>query len=209
MAGKGLYNYNDMVFRADHDQRSGDDFGLPDTGASSSGGASSSKTTPSKGSQFEPEEGGSGLRVFLIILFLCIVGFLVYWFVFRKPHGKEKVAAQDTTAVQVPKDTVTHVEPVPADTVPAQPAAGEISTINERTGRYYVVISSSIDSDLANDYATKLSKQGTSCTILGPPADKKGFYKLTVANFETFNEANSKAVELKGTYGDDIWVLKF
>ena len=209
MEEKGLFTNGDRVYRTDQNQENGDNFGLPETGSSSSGGAAPKPTPGRYNPEPDPEYRSSGLTIIFIILFLLAGVFLVYWFVIRKPHPKEKIVAQDTTAVQAPKDSLASLESVKKDTVPLQPAVGEISTINEKTGRYYVVISSSVDSDLANDYATKLSHKGVNCKIIPPVTVKKGFYKLSVADFGTLNEAKSKVEELKGTYGNEIRVLKF
>ncbi len=210
MRGNDLYNDNEKVFRADHGKESGDDFGLPKSGSSSTGGGgarpgSTYKAPPPP----PPAKSSSGLGIILGIIFLALIIFVVYWFLIRKPKPVVEPVIQDTTTVQT-MDTVTRIEPEPVvvDTVPAHPA-GEIATINSRTGRYYVVISSSIDSDLANDYAKKLTLQGVQCTILSPPIERKGYFKLSVADFESLEEANTKMEELKGTYGTEIWVLKY
>jgi hypothetical protein len=207
MEGKGLFANGERVYRSDQNQDDSDNFGLPETGSSSSGGASPKPAPGRYNPEPDPEDRSSGLTTILIILFICVIAFLGYWFLIRKPKPKENIVARDTTAVQV--DTLVKSEPVKIDSVPAQPAVGEISTIKEKTGRYYIVVSSSVDGDLANDYATKLSAKGIACKIIPPATEKKGFYKLSVADFETFNEANSKVEELKGTYGNEIRVLKY
>lgn len=211
MRGNELFNHNDRVFRADHGKDSGDDFGLPKTGSSSTGGGGSKPGSAQKTPVQPPKKKSSGAGIFLAIIFLAIIIFVVYWFLIRKPPVKvEPVVQQDTTTVQ-PIDTVmvTEPEPMAVDTVQELSEPSQIATINSRTGRYYVVISASIDSDLANDYAMKLSQQGVQCTILSPPIERKGYFKLSVADFETLAEASTKMEELKGTFGSEIWVLKY
>ena len=210
MRGNELFNHNDRVFRADHGKDSGDDFGLPKTGSSSTGGGGSKPGSAQKTPVQAPKKKSSGAGIFLAIIFLAIIIFVVYWFLIRKPPVKvEPVVQQDTTAIQPIDTTVVEPEPVAVDTIQEHPAPSQIATINSRTGRYYVVISASIDSDLANDYAMKLSQQGVQCTIVGPPIERKGYYKLSVADFESLAEASTKMEELKGTYGSEIWVLKY
>lgn len=90
----------------------------------------------------------------------------------------------------------------------AKPKEGSIETLSERTKRYYVVISSSIDSDLVMDYAKKLSASGVNCKII-PPYGKVKFSRLTIAEGDTYANAQSIADGLKGQYGDGLWVIKY
>lgn len=209
MAGTELHNNIDRVYRADQGQENGDDFGLPSTGSSSGGGSASRPVSTAKKPTPPPKKNSSsGVIVVIIVVVLVIVAFLVYWFVIRKPPVKKPVVVKpDTTAVQPEPDTIIQA-PVKVDTVPAEPETGMIDTITSRTGRYYCIISASIDDDLAHDYAEKLSKQGVSSTIIGS-SEKRGFHQLSVADFGTLSEANSKAEELRGTYGNDVWVMKY
>lgn len=207
MAGITLLKHKKVVYRSDQNQDSGDDFGLPDTGASSTGGSGTQPPYKKKMPEPEIDSGSSKAGIIIVILLVVVAAFLVYWFVFRKPTMKEKIALKpDTTAVHK-TDTLAQA-PVKTDTVAAKPAMGMIDTISERTGRYYVIISSSVDADLATDYAKKLAAKGVSCKLLGPVTDRK-FHRLAVADFGTLNEANSKLEELKGMYGSECWVMKY
>lgn len=90
----------------------------------------------------------------------------------------------------------------------AKPKEGSIETLSERTRRYYVVVSSSIDDDLVMDYAKKLSASGVNCKII-PPYGKVKFSRLTIAEGDTYANAQSIADGLKGQYGDGLWVIKY
>ncbi|HMQ00431.1 MAG TPA: hypothetical protein PKC24_11670 [Cyclobacteriaceae bacterium] len=90
----------------------------------------------------------------------------------------------------------------------AEPKEGSIEILSERSGRYYVVISSAVDGDLAIDYAKKLSKQGVSTQLI-PPFGRSKFHRLTVGNHGSWAEAAASAEGLKGTYGDAVWVIKY
>lgn len=83
-----------------------------------------------------------------------------------------------------------------------------IMVINAPTGLYYVIISSYIDIDLAMDYAKKLNKQGIHSKIITPASDKH-FVRLSIAQAATWKEAKQKADELKTTYGNQVWVMKY
>lgn len=88
------------------------------------------------------------------------------------------------------------------------PPSGEIVTLTERTGRYYVIIASSVDGDLIMDYAKKLSPKGLSPKVI-PPRGKVKFYRLAIADGDTWRAAQATADQLKGEYGDDVWVVKY
>lgn len=91
----------------------------------------------------------------------------------------------------------------------AKPAEGTIETLFARTGRYYVVVSSSVDGDLAMDRAKKLSAEGKSSKII-PPFGKWKYYRLCMGtDYDSFASAQSSADASKGEYGDALWVLKY
>ena len=101
-----------------------------------------------------------------------------------------------------PEPVIEEPEPEP-EIIP-----GEVRTITERTSRYYIIISSSIDGDLAMDMGKKLAEAGKSPVII-PPYGGKIYYRLAVEDHATFNEAQSRADELKAEMGDGLWVLKY
>jgi hypothetical protein len=90
----------------------------------------------------------------------------------------------------------------------AKPPIGSIETLTERTGRYYVIVASGVDGDLIMDYAKKLSPQGVSTKII-PPNGKVKFYRLAVAEGDTYASTQTTADELKGQYEGGAWVIKF
>jgi hypothetical protein len=90
----------------------------------------------------------------------------------------------------------------------AAPAEGTIEVLNARTSRYYVVITSAIDGDLAMDYAKKLSKKGISTKVI-PPFGKSKFNRLAIADHSTWAEAQANAESVKSEYGDAVWVIKY
>jgi len=91
----------------------------------------------------------------------------------------------------------------------AKPAIGVIQTLEDRTGKYYVVVSSAIDDDLVQDYANKLVKNGVNCTII-PPFGKTKFSRLAVDSKDSYAEAQAAADAMKGgDFGNEIWVVKY
>lgn len=90
---------------------------------------------------------------------------------------------------------------------PAKPIIGNITFITEPENSYFVILSSSIDVDLAKDYAKKLVKEGN-VMILYPPKDGL-YHRVSIAKADTMEEANKIKNELKTKYGNDIWVMKY
>ena len=86
--------------------------------------------------------------------------------------------------------------------------AGVVEVLSGRTGKFYIVVASNIDEDLARDYADKLSKNGETAVVI--PAYKKGAYtKVTVGGaFDSASTAQSQADQIKGQY-TNAWVIKY
>ena len=85
---------------------------------------------------------------------------------------------------------------------------GTFTIITEATGRYYVVIESFVDSDMATDYGNKLAADGVGSTLLSPEGKRK-FHRLTIGDYDSFVDAQEEANKMKTEYGDDLWVLKY
>ncbi|MCK5470493.1 MAG: SPOR domain-containing protein, partial [Cyclobacteriaceae bacterium] len=80
--------------------------------------------------------------------------------------------------------------------------------LNEPTGRYHVIVASSIDVDLIRDYGNKLAKQGMTCNIIAPRGSKN-FHRLSVADYVSLNDATVKSEQLKNDLGEDVWVIRY
>jgi DNA mismatch repair ATPase MutL len=90
----------------------------------------------------------------------------------------------------------------------ATPATGIIDTLTERTGRYYVIVASGIDGDLIMDYAKKLAPKGLNPKII-PPHGKIKFYRLAIADGDTYASTQATADQLKSEYTAGTWVVKY
>ena len=94
----------------------------------------------------------------------------------------------------------------------ADEAANKEATFNiisAPTGRYYIVLNSFLDADMAADYGNKLKAKGVGTTLLAPKGGKK-FNRLALAdNFGTFLEAQEEANKRKAEFSNDLWVLKY
>ncbi|MEM8895105.1 MAG: SPOR domain-containing protein [Bacteroidota bacterium] len=142
-----------------------------------------------------------------------------------KPKPKPKPAAESNTgstntqtaeakpkpkpAAAKPKPKPVAARPKPASTQPAYSGdPGDFQVLPERTGRSYVIIASFFDEDMATDYSEELSSNGVSTSIIPPFKDSK-FYRVAIAEFATYGDAAGALSQFRGTYGDDVWALRY
>lgn len=178
------------------------------------------------GSYTPPEEESSNVgKVVLLVLILVLTAVGIWYFGFHKPEADrkeqarieqeqkaeaERIAqqqkAEEERKAQEEADRIAAEEAAAAEE--AEPETGVVNTISERTGRYYVVVASAIDGDLAMDYANELAATGKNIDII-PPFGKSKFHRVTVDNQDTWASAENSASELKGEFGDDVWVIRY
>ena len=89
----------------------------------------------------------------------------------------------------------------------AKKAAGIIERVTDRNGRYYVIVSSSIDEDLAMDYATKLSQEGNDVKIVPHELKELAYYGVSIGDYATWDQA-SQAARSSANFESGAWVLK-
>lgn len=159
----------------------------------------------------------------IVFLFLAVVGGgLWYYFIYRPQQEADRIALEE----QATRDALARKNKLREDSIAnieaerkrrledslaqanAKPAIGNIEILSERTKLYYVVIASAVDDDLLMDHAKKLSHKGVSSKII-PPFGKTEFYRLTIAQGDTYSDAQAKADELKGDYGNAVWVVRY
>lgn len=169
------------------------------------------------------DEGNSPWpKILGIAALLLIIGAAAWYFGWKKPQDdaaarakaqQEEQARLDATRAEeervAEQRRIAEEAQRRADSVAtATPPVGTIETLNERTGRYYVVIASAIDGDLIMDYAKDLSQKGVNAKII-PPFGNVKFHRLTVAEGDTFTATQQLADGLKGEYNDGAWVIKY
>src|SRR5690606_38925019 len=172
---------------------------------------------------YEEEEGSQWPKILGIVFLLLLVGAAVWYFGWKRPADEQ--AAELARQEEMRQDSIRQAEDrlanerrlasereaALADSIAnaeTTPVVGTIETLNERTGRYYVVVASAIDGDLLMDFARKLSAQGVNAKII-PPYGNVKFHRLTVAEGDTFASAAQTAAELKGQYSEDLWVIRY
>lgn len=169
------------------------------------------------------EKSKAPLVIGLVIAAVIIVaGFLIYNYVYKPAQEKarqEELAKQKEAADKAERDRLAKLarekedarQKAIADSLAAanaRPVEASIETLSQRTGRYYVVITSGIDDDLIMDYAKKLSKKGIATKII-PPFGKTKFSRLALADHDTYAKAQANADAVKADYGSEVWVVRY
>lgn len=143
---------------------------------------------------------------------------ILFFFLYEGDNEKEPVVQK--VEQKAPPKKVEEAKPVvetPAEPEPEPPARntqanavtpGEITTLEQQTGKTYVIIGSFFDGDQANDFAQKLAKDGKSPMIIPPFRDYR-FYRVSVAEFNSFKDAQANLDSYKSEYGEDIWPLRY
>jgi len=197
----------------------------PDWGDDTSGDSGSGEPPASEEDNPEPyrppdSDGVSPVRVLMFILIpllLLAAGYFGYDYFVRQPELKKKAleetlkkekaehAKKEAEAARAREEAAAR-EAKPAE--PPPPVVGTIDVLTGPTKRYYVVVASSLDGDLLMDKARQLSASGVSSKII-PPYGQWKFHRLGILDQETFALAQAKADEVKPTYGNDIWVIRY
>lgn len=94
------------------------------------------------------------------------------------------------------------------DKIAARLRGGTIETISSATGRFYIVVSSSLDGDLASDYANKLAEEGNNVKLIEPYDDQR-FYRLSLDDYGSWDEAVNASASFNSVDGGEVWVLKY
>jgi hypothetical protein len=179
----------------------------------------SSSYDPSAYVQDEPSSKAPVVLVVVIALVVLVAGYLIYNFVIKPRNEAERVKKeqlakeanlkrQQEEAARQAKLKEEEERRRQEELAKMKPAVGTIETLTGRTRRYYVVVTSDIDDDLLMDFARKLSLKGINTKII-PPFGEKKFYRLAIADHDTFALAQKNADDVKADYGGTVWVLKY
>lgn len=169
----------------------------------------------------DDDESSPWAKVIGVIAILALA-FGVYWFFWKyqparraeNERAKQEQADRNAAAKKAEDERLASSrneanENRRADSLAnLQPKEGGVETLTERTRRYYVVIASAIDGDLIMDEAQKLSKKGVSARII-PPFGKTKFYRLAIADGDTYASTQATADGMKSQYGAGVWVIRY
>ncbi len=167
------------------------------------------------------EESSIWPKVLGILLVIVLALGATWYFVIYQPKEKERIAQEEAAAEALRQkallekqeqdrlaEAARQAEQQRLDSLAAIPKEGTIETLSDRTGRYYVVVASALDQDLLMDYAKDLSDKGVSSKII-PPFGRHKVSRISIAEGDSFDAAQTIANGLKAEYGDAVWVLKY
>lgn len=162
-------------------------------------------TPVAKESEKEQKGSNRGLIVFFVIVLAAAA---VYFLVFDKAEEKllrpvEKKVEQAPVKVDPTPEPEPEVIPVPEP----EPKA-ELVTISAPDGRFYVVVGSFYDDDLALDKGNEIVSSGLSAYLIEPTGEFK-LFRVGIGVAQERSTAYKAREELKEKYGENIWVLKY
>lgn len=170
---------------------------------------------------FEDESSPIWPKVLMILVVVLLAAGGAWYFLAYKPKAdaeakaKQEQAEKDQKAKAERERLAAEAEKArqeaaqrKADSLANVSKVGVFEALTERTGRYYVVAASAVDDDLLVDHAKKLGAKGISTKLI-PPFRKYKFYRLTIADADTFAAAQAIADSKKSEFTDALWVLKY
>jgi len=95
------------------------------------------------------------------------------------------------------------------DEIANRSKVGTVETVSTATGRFYIIVSSSVDGDLAMDFANKLTKEGNNVKIIKPPANNRVFHRVSLGDYNSRDEAATASTSISTTYENGTWILKY
>ena len=169
------------------------------------------------------EESSNGPKIIGGIFAILLVSVAIWYFGFYGPQQKKIAADEKARQEQIDLKAAADAK-VLKDKRDAEAAAAAeearlaaeaeslaksgVQILEERTGRYYIVLESFIDADFAKDFGNKIAQEGTP-TFLIPPYSKKKMQRVGIGSYESIDEAQSALNELPSEFGTGKWILKY
>ena len=96
----------------------------------------------------------------------------------------------------------------PPELESAPKAIGSISEISQPLDKYYLIVASFLDNDMAFDYAEKLILSGSNVIII-LDFHVRYFTRVALLEYETLDKANVGLDKYKDEFDEQLWVLKY
>ena len=96
----------------------------------------------------------------------------------------------------------------PSELESAPKAIGVISKISQPLDKYYLIVASFLDNDLAFDYAQKLILSGSNVIVI-LDSHVRYFTRVALLEYETFDKANVGLDKHKDEFDEQLWILKY
>ncbi len=167
-----------------------------------------------EGQPEKEKKSRSGFFVILLLLLLFGAGFALYYMGVFDQLG-DSPSATSSAAPPASEEPVEEVVPPAPEELAEESGTAEEETffLTEVTSkinvpRYFVVVGSFIDSDLAKDYSNRLNNMNKSTFLIHPYGDIS-FFRLAVGQHENLNEALTHMEDIQGDFEENLWVLKY
>jgi len=164
------------------------------------------KTVPPPVVEKERSNKWAWISVILILL-LVFLGIGWFWY----GHERDTQEPEQITTIAEPEiveePEVIEEEP---EIIEEEPETFTLTPIKSRaaTPRYFVVVGSFIDEDMALDYSARLNRQNKN-TYLVYPYGEIAFYRLAIGEYATLAQAVEVLEEHQANYKENLWVLKY
>lgn len=161
-----------------------------------------------------PQQRSSNSAVWIALVVVVVLAAAILYFFLNDDFSKEDEVAAKPKVEEPVSEPIVEEEPIAEEewntepVAPAEPQTGTVTTLNSRTGRYYTIVGSFIDGDLARDYAQQLADKGVNATIIEPSGNRK-FYRLGVADANALADLETRLPEFKAEYGENVWIVKY
>lgn len=137
-------------------------------------------------------------------------------------EAKKEIAPEPAIESEIPADTLkpevaedTPVPEVVADIPEPEPERVSIeepkraiSVVNQPQKKYFLVVASFLDKDLANDYGNQLIQSESNVFII-PPTSNSKFTRVALGKYETLGEVIDGINAYNDEFGEQIWALKY
>ena len=149
----------------------------------------------------------------LLLLFASVIGItLLSMTEEHKPTIKAEVKKEVKKEI-IPEPVIEEViEPEvktdPPELESAPKAIGAISEISQPLDKYYLIVASFLDNDLAFDYAEKLILSGSNVIII-LDFHVRYFTRVALLEYETLDKVNIGLDKYKDEFDEQLWVLKY
>ncbi|MGY8979069.1 MAG: hypothetical protein ACKVLJ_13030 [Cytophagales bacterium] len=164
----------------------------------------------------------------LLLLFASVIGITFYFFpssllyMTEDPKPTTSMLGDSVIKAEVKKEVKKEIipEPVieeviepevktdPPELESAPKAIGAISEISQPLDKYYLILASFLDNDLAFDYAEKLILSGSNVIII-LDFHVRYFTRVALLEYETLDKANVGLDKYKDEFDEQLWVLKY
>ncbi|MFC4872006.1 SPOR domain-containing protein [Negadavirga shengliensis] len=157
------------------------------------------------------KQGKKRSYIILLILLVLLLGIGYGLYHFKVIDWPGTPESEDTVAVEREEEPAAPPADMEiAEEEPEEPEEIKLTEITSKIDvpRYFVVVGSFIDDDLARDYSEKLNKMGKNTFLIHPYGDI-AFYRLSVGQFENLDSALATIDEVRSDFEENLWVLKY